>query len=454
VSGDADPLATAAERAGVTLDAAAARRWIAAASAAGRELAAHPAADVFGHPLSLLDFDPADLPHLRVLAARIRTMHRQDTRSAIAIAGSAAQGLVHPFPGDCDFYERLHLEAPDERSARARLSSILRETAVRVMDDPDLVLIEVNMGVYPQAVTTRGQPRREGDPITWRPDDVRRGAIEVTDAAGRAGAIGWDEVVAGAGWTYLGALSFERGASRLALVSNMLDPTWEGPGGRIEALDGALDPCFQEVYLEPGAVPLVERLLEAGRREGPRAADPSRYAALMRSEVRHYGVDAPDYSKCSKRLYNLCRATGELEAAAWLRELFDEPAACVYQVPTWLDAAAVAFHASQKVDRVAVLLTLDRVVEAVRSAFAPMEADAIERDLGFVRALAATGASEVTDVDTLSLPEAARVDAVRRRCRARVSEYFGSRLRALPRVAALLDEIAADGGAEGGKGGT
>jgi hypothetical protein len=440
-----DPLARAAETTGVTLDAAAARRWIAAASAAGRELAAHPSADVFGHPLSLLDFDPADLPSLRALAARIRSARRPGARSAIAIAGSAAQGLVHPFPGDCDFYERLHLDAAEDRSARAQLSSIVRETALRVMDDPDLVLIEVNLGVYPHAVTARGQPRRAGEPITWQPADVRRGAIEVTDDAGRVCEIGWDEVEAGAGWTYLGALSFDRVSSRLALVSNMLDPTWEAAGGRILALDGALDPCFQEIYLESEARPLVERLLAAGRSPDAHGADAARYAALMRGEVRHHGIDAPDYCKCSKRLYNLCRATGELEAAAWVRELFDEPAACVYQVPAWLDAAAIAFHASQKVDRAAVLLTLDRAVEAVRSALPPADADAIEHDLRFVRALAAAGASEVTDGEALTLPEAARVDAVRCRCRARVSEYFGARLRALPRVAALLDEIGAGG---------
>jgi hypothetical protein len=445
---DGDALAAAAASVGMTLDPAAARRWIDAAASAGRDLALHPSAGVFGHPLSLLDFDPSDLPFLRALAAGMRAAGRPGTHSAIAIAGSAAQGLVQPFPGDCDFYERLHLDAADEGVARNLLASVLRETALRVMDAPDLVLIEVNMGAYPRAVVERGQPRAAGDSITWRPDDVQRGAIDVTDPEGRALTIAWDDVEAGAAWTYVGALAVDPGASRLALASNMLDVTWGPPGGAIVPLDGALDPCFQEVYLEADALPLVTRLLRAGRagRSGDaQGAEASRYAALMRGEVRHHGFDVPDFCKCSKRLYNLCRATGELEAAAWVRELFDEPAACVYQVPGLLEAAAVAFHASQKVERAAVLLTLDRVAESVRLAFEPAEADAIERDLGFVRALAAEGRSEVIGGDVLTLPEAARVDAVRARCRARVNDYFGARLRAFPRAARLMDEIGQEG---------
>ena len=57
------------------------------------------------------------------------------------------------------------------------------------------------------------------------------------------------------------------------------------------------------------------------------------YVASLEKEVKKYfSGDHPNYGKAAKRLYNVFRLNGHYEEAAFLRELFDEPAALLYQV--------------------------------------------------------------------------------------------------------------------------
>ena len=51
-----------------------------------------------------------------------------------------------------------------------------------------------------------------------------------------------------------------------------------------------------------------------------------------KSEVHKYLTKDVNYGKVAKRLYNIFRLTGCYEEAAFLRELFDEPATLLYQV--------------------------------------------------------------------------------------------------------------------------
>ena len=49
---------------------------------------------------------------------------------------------------------------------------------------------------------------------------------------------------------------------RLTNASNVIDVTWESPGGDIVPLDGYLDAYFQEVYLDAGQLPTFTKVVQ------------------------------------------------------------------------------------------------------------------------------------------------------------------------------------------------
>ncbi len=424
-------LAAAAGRMGVEFDAESARTWILAMSAAegADTFGQDPETGIFGHRVSLLDFDRGALEYFRRLAQKVRAAPRPYAESAIAIAGSSAQGRVQLFPGDTDFFERLNLKAATERDARAALREIMRETALRALAEPDIVLVEVNFGVYPTAVVERGVARAQGDSINWTPADVVKGAIEVTAAAGQPLVVRWDEAEAGMGWTYLGWIVADRQAGRMVQASNMLDVTWEAPDGQIVALDGSIDPFFQEVYLEPGAAALFHKVI--------RAADNgalSGYIQAMRWQVFHYTHEELNFGKAAKRMYNLFRLTDQLEAAAYVRELFDEPTAKLYQVPGLLEAVEVARDPGSGIDRETVLDQIDQVIRAVVEASSGP--DEVEMVIALIRLRDEVMGRASAGVDVLH--------EVRQRCSILINEFFRSRLLGLPRIARYVDQLKAE----------
>jgi hypothetical protein len=104
--------------------------------------------------------------------------------------------------------------------------------------------------------------------------------------------------------------------------------TWEAPDGTIVPLDGYLDAYFQEVYLDASSVPIFAKLAQHVSGD---ALD--HYVEQLEHEVKKYvSADPANYGKAAKRMYNVFRLTGRYEEAAFLRELFDEPAAMLYQV--------------------------------------------------------------------------------------------------------------------------
>jgi hypothetical protein len=204
-------------------------------------------------------------------------------------------------------------------------------------------------------------------------------------------------------------------------MSNMVDATWEDPSGAIHALDGSVDPLSQEVYLEVDSLPLVAKL---DRAVAPDARE--NYAAAMRDQVSRY-LTEPSFGKVAKRLYNLFRVTDELEAAAYVRELFDESPARLYQVSGLLDAADAALDESSGIDRDAVLRQLDVVAAAIEEATEGRDEDELLASLARLRAAALTeGREGASWADVLT--------DVRRACAAEVNEFFRSRLLGHPRV--------------------
>jgi hypothetical protein len=424
-------LAAAAEQLGVEADATEARRWMLAVDADddGSGIAADGDTGVFGDHVALLDFDTDDLARLRRLVPHVRLVARPEIESAIAISGSSAQGEVQLFPGDADFFERAHVRAETAADAERIIHEAMRATALRAFTEPDIVLVEANLGVYPEAVIERGRARAAGDPITWTPADVAAGHITVSTAVGGTRTIPWDEAEIAAGWVYLGWIAADRVEGRIALASVMIDATWEDPSGTIRSLGGAVDPLAQEIYLEAAALPLVERL------SGLVAPDArAKYREAMRGEAHHYTQEDPNFAKAAKRLYNLFRVADELEAAAFVRELFDEPTAHLYQVPGLLEAADVALDPESGIDRATVLRQLDVVATAV--------ADGTEGkdEVDLLAQLDRLRQTVLTADDPGESWDAVLVD-VRARSAAIVNEYFRTRLLGYAPVRELIESL-------------
>ncbi len=427
----ANEIAATAKQSGVEVDARETAQWLVAMSNAERaDAIAHDSqTGIFGHHIALLDFDADDLDYFRRLAQHVRTVSHPNVESAIAISGSAAQGRVQLFPGDCDFFERVHIHAPDAEAAKKILREVMRATALRAFSEPDIVLIEANLGVYKQAVHERGQARAAGDPITWTPQDVLNGCIAVEDSHGNVLQINWDDAEAGQGWTYLGWIVADRTRGRIALASNMLDVTWQSPDGTITALDGSIDPFFQEVYLFANEQPIFSKL---AREVTPDALNA--YKSMMRSQVAHYTHAEPNYGKACKRLYNLFRLTDQLEAAAYVRELFDEPTACLYQVPGLLEAAEIALHDPRaEIDRATVLKQIDAVMGHVKNATEGKDEARILAELFRLK------------MDVLREPPGSDWDeilqAVRKRCAEIVNDFFRARLMSYAAVREFVEGL-------------
>jgi len=73
-------------------------------------------------------------------------------------------------------------------------------------------------------------------------------------------------------------------------------------------------------------VPLFSKLAQY---VSPRAL--GEYVQQLTGEVHKYTHEHVNYGKAAKRMYNVFRLTGHHQAAALIRELFDEPAALLYQ---------------------------------------------------------------------------------------------------------------------------
>ncbi len=414
----------------IEFDADEARQWMLAVGAGeATALTTDDATGLFGSRVALLDFDTDDLDHVRRMVPSTRLAPTPGVESAIAISGSSAQGRIQLFPGDLDFFERVHIHAPDQDTAYAILREAIHRTAIRAFAEPDIVLVETNLGVYPEAVDERGRKKGAGDPIEWAPGDVVAKRITVTAADGTPRTYAWDDVELTGGWLYFGWVAADRANGRIVFTSNMIDATWEDDDGVIHSVDGAVDQLAQEIYLEPEALALVERL------HGITPADAKvAYEAAMRREVHHYTAEEPNYGKAAKRLYNLFRVADELEAAAYVRELFDEPEARLYQVPTLLFAADVALDPQSGIDRDTVLRQIGVVAEAVDAA---TDGDQERELLAQLARLREEAVSEgARDGDW-----AAVLAEVRDRCAAIVSDFFRDQLQAHDRVRVLLEEI-------------
>jgi hypothetical protein len=428
-SADISRIIESARRLGVELDEEEALQWLAAmaASQAGGDIVVDTRTGVFGHKVTMLDFSPEDLAHFRQIGRLVEFEDQPGVvETALALSGSAAQSKIQTYPGDCDYFERVNIKAASREEVNRLLALLIRDKALSTAKGPTYQLIEVKFGSYPEDIVKGGKPIKGGSPISWSPEEIEAGQIEAFRPDGTAAVIRWEEAARESGWCKLDWVIADPVRGQLANASNMLDVTWESPDGTITPLDGYLDPYFQEVYLEAESIPIFSKL---ARHVSADALDS--YVHQLEKEINKYLTKDVNYGKAAKRMYNVFRLTGRYEEAAFVRELFDEPATILYQVWSLIRTIEDAAESGASIPREALVAQADKLIlEVVKVLEGAPEEEIVRRLLRLRDAL-----TRQDNAQALSGPvEAARAEVLNA-----VNNFFYERLTALPSIRVYID---------------
>ncbi len=420
----------AAGRLGIELDEGEALRWLTAIAAEpiGDQVVLDIGAGVYGHRVSMLDFSTADLDRFRRIGQLVGFADGPGVETALALSGSAAQSKVQTHPGDCDFFERVNIHAATRDDACRILAELMREKALGMERGDGYRLIEVKFGSAPIAFELGGRPQPAGSALTWRPAEIAAGELNGTSAEGKPARITWDEAAVEPGWCKLDWVVADPKLGTLVNASNMLDATWEAPDGSIAPLDGHLDGYFQEVYLEADSIPIFSKVVKHASADSLDA-----YVAQLEHEVAKYVTTDPNYGKAAKRMYNVFRLTARYEEAAYIRELFDEPAAMLYQVWALLRTLDDALSASEPTTLGDARAHADTLVAAVMSALdGPEEAEIVSSIVELRAHL------DDAEADAIVSPG---LEAARGRVINLVNSFFHDRLVGIPQIKSYLDGL-------------
>ena len=421
-----------ATRLGVELDEREAAEWVAAmeTEASGGELVMDVDSGVYGHRVTMLDFQPEDLARFREMSKVVGFEDRPpQVLTALSISGSAAQSKINAYPADCDFFERVHIKADTREEACGILADLIREKALDTAVGPTHRLWEVKFGSHPVASTKGGAPVAAGSPMSWTLEEVRAGQMEVTLPDGALRVYGWKEVADEPGWCKLDWVIADKTRGQLANASNVLDPTWEAPDGKIVPLDGFMDPYYQEVYLEADSIPLFSRLVKELS-----ADSVDDYVETLEHEVWKYTVKDPNYGKAARRMYNVFRMNGKYGEAAYIRELFDEPVTALYQVSALIRTLDDAANSGETFDTDTMVAQCDALImSAIQALDGPAEAEMVGHLLSLRNSLQARE-SHAQRSDEMSGIQDAALGAV--------NDYFERALRSVPEIQAYLEDIA------------
>lgn len=421
-----------AERLGVEIDEHDARRWLSAMEAgpADEDIVIDEQQGIFGHHVAMLDFSPADLAYFREVGELVGFADRPgQVETALALSGSAAQSRIQTYPGDCDYFERVNIRAESRERACAILAEVLRDKALSRLTGETYRLTEVKFGAYPTDVMRGDQLCRAGSPISWRPNEIEAGCIEAAGTDGAPVQLTWEQAAADPGWCKLDWIVIDPVRGRLSAASNMLDVTWEAPDGSITPLDNYLDGYFQEIYLEAESIPIFSKLVK--HMTGDALAE---YVDALEREVGKY-VKPPhaNYGKAAKRMYNIFRLTGRYAEAAFLRELFDEPAALLYQIRALIRAIDEADAPGSAISREELVEQVDELIlETIGVLDGPKEKE-IVRYLLRMR----DGLDEPDDDDVVS----EQVEAARDEVLNLVNNFFYEKMVALPAIKSYIDQF-------------
>ena len=384
---------------------------------------------VFGHKVTMLDFSPEDLAYFRQIGRLVEFYDEPGVvETALALSGSAAQSKIQTYPGDCDYFERVNIIAPTREEACGILARIMREKAISTNKGPTYQFIEAKLGSYPFDVVNKGVPHSAGTPISWRPEEVVAGQIDVFTADAEPAVIRWDEAALDPGWCKLDWVVADPVRGKLSAASNMLDVTWEAPDGTITPLDGYLDPYFQEVYLEAESVPIFSKL---AKHVTASALDD--YVDQLEHEVAKYVTKSINYGKAAKRMYNIFRLTGRYEEAAFLRELFDEPTTMLYQAHALVRTLDDATEYGADIPKEQMLAQADELILTVIEVLEGVQETEIVRLLLRLR--------DSLDQQVIDEASRASIEALRAELINIVNNFFYEKLTAMPTIKAYISRM-------------
>lgn len=413
-----------AARLGVQLDEEGALQWLAAIAADAESdvhIVTHESG-TFGHRVSMLDFAPRDLERFRRIAQVVEVTGPEGVvESALALSGSAAQSKIQSFPGDCDYFQRLNIRAATREEACRIMADCMRAAARRTSTGDAFQFLEGKLGSYPADGEHGGQPRKKGSPITWTPEEIEAERLELTLADGSTQVITWQEAALDPGWCKLDWVVADPARKALSNASNVIDVTWEGPDGEIVALDGYLDAYFQEVYLDADAMPTFAKVAQFVSDD---ALD--EYVERLEEEVRKYLTKQVNYGKAAKRMYNIFRLSGRHLDAAYVRELFDEPATILYQVWSLISTLDNATQPGSSIPIDAVRDQADALMlQVIQMLDGEEEAEIVSALLGLRRTLEDQSAGERRTAD---------VEAAQTRVINLVNTFFRDKLEGVPTI--------------------
>jgi hypothetical protein len=381
---------------------------------------------VFGLDTVVQDFDEREIERLRRIGGVIRSPERPGVRSAIALAGSAAQTKFQLFPGDCDFFERVHIVAPTREAALATLASVMIETVGNVFGHPDLQFAEMKLGTH-QIDSKRGDEIfKTGTPVSWSLGDMDARSIAAEDADGQPVVIEMGKVAENPGFVKLDWVFADQDKDRIVAVSKVIDATWESPDGQIVALDGVLDSFYQEVYLDPESKPHVERLIDRATPSGLRE-----YVEQLEKEIIKYtDPEHANWGKVAKRLYNIFRITNRSQPAMFLRQLFDDPAARLYQIPPSLYALSQVLG-KRHLAAETVSAQLDEMEDILKDTYTDSDLEDVVTKLRQI-------------ADTADVERGEIIDELTEKANRQVSLYFEERLKEEPEIVGYIAMLRED----------
>ena len=420
-----------AKRLGVEIDEAEALQWLtsmAAQQSGDGDVVIDEKSGVFGHRVSMLDFSPAELARFREIGRIVEILDEPNVETALALSGSAAQSKIQTYPGDCDYFERVNIKAPTREEACTILSRVMREKVLATEKGPTYQFIEAKYGSYPFDCERRGKNRQAGTPISWTLEEIKSGQISVVRTDGKPDVIRWEDLVNEPGWCKLDWVVADKNRNTLANASNVLDVTWEAPDGTLHPLDGYLDAYFQEVYLDADSIPIFSKV---AKQVTANALDD--YVEALEGEVRKYVVDHPNYGKAAKRMYNVFRLTGRYPEAAYIRELFDEPATVLYQVGSLIGTLENATQPGSSISLEQVVSQADELIIMVVRALDGEQEVEVVRSLLRLRD-AVTRQSQGEDRE-------ASIDASRQQVVNLVNNFFQERLSTVPEIKTYMDSL-------------
>ncbi len=378
---------------------------------------------VFGLDDVVGDFDTSGVEAVREIAGMIRTQPREGVLSAMALSGSAAQSRFQLFPGDCDFFERVHIKAATREEAIQTLAATMIESVATTFTNPHLQFVEMKLGRYPASYLRGEESVGSGSPISWGLGDMDGRVIRVVGEDGETHRLRMYEVALDPGFVKLDWVYADTARNRVVPVSKVIDATWEAEDGAIVALDGVLDSFYQEVYLDPDSQVDVERLVQHITPDGL-----ENYLKQIAGEVAKYaGGGHENYGKVAKRLYNICRLLRRDTDAGYLRALFDDPPARLYQVGGTVHALSEAIRAD-RLDRDTVVAQVSALADTVAECYTGPDREEL---LALVRRL--------PDLDEDDLIVAC--DRIADAANDQVSAYFREKITQAPSLHAVLELV-------------